>query len=152
MGKKFILMADDDMDDTEMFCEALVAINADVICHCAEDGQEAINILNELEELPEIIFLDINMPIMNGWECLRFLKNEKRYHDIPVIMISTSSHQDDMNKAMNMGAECYFVKPNSFSDLKDVLLSFVSNLGNTKDAILNLQQGKSKHIFTCADL
>lgn len=151
MDKKIILLADDDMDDTEMFCEALEEINKNIVCHCADNGSEALRILDELQEKPELIFLDLNMPVMNGWDCLKFLKKDKRYEDIPVIMISTSSHRKDMDIASDLGAVCYFVKPNNFNDLKHVLHTITSNLGaGLRQAVFNLQATNSDHIFACS--
>lgn len=152
MNKKVILLADDDLDDTEMFCEALEDINQNSVCKCAENGMEALRIINGLDTKPELIFLDLNMPVMNGWDCLKELKKDKQYQDIPVIMISTSSHKKDMDTASALGAICYFVKPNSFKDLKFVLQSITSNLGNgLKDTILNLQASNPEHIFACTE-
>lgn len=153
MKKKVILLADDDVDDTEMFCEALSDIDESIICHCAGNGSEVFTILNEIDEIPELIFLDLNMPIMSGWECLKALKKEAKYKDIPVIMISTSSHKNDMDMASNLGSICYFVKPNNFNDLKFVLQTITSNLGEgLKDALADLQSSNVKHIFTCNDV
>jgi len=152
MDKKIILLADDDMDDTEMFCEALEDVNENIICHCAANGNEALKILEGLDSNPELIFLDVNMPIMSGWECLKILKKDKRYQDIPVIMISTSSHKKDMDIASDLGSVCYFVKPNDFNDLKHVLHSIASNLGpDLKNILSKLQTDGSRHIFTCSD-
>ncbi|WP_343694998.1 response regulator [Flavobacterium sp.] len=151
MEKKIILLADDDIDDTEMFCEALEDINENIVCHCAVNGNQVFEILNSINEKPELIFLDLNMPIMNGWDCLKLLKKDSNYQDIPVIMISTSSHKKDMEAAAGLGSICYFVKPNNFNDLKEVLRIITSNLGpDLKEAIVNLLN-KSKHIFTCSD-
>lgn len=148
MDKKIILLADDDMDDTEMFCEALIDIDEKIICHCAYNGSDAMNILTGLNEKPQLIFLDLNMPIMNGWDCLKFLKNDIKYQEIPVIMISTSSHKNDIDTASSLGAIGYFVKPNSFNELKNILHSLTANLGNDlKEAIANLQKNGSENIF-----
>jgi len=147
MDKKLLLLADDDIDDTEMFCEALAVVDKDVICHCAKNGREALKILSDLNEKPQLIFLDLNMPVLSGWDCLKIIKKDLRFKEIPVIMISTSSHQNDMHTASELGAICYFVKPNSFTDLKNVLDEIISNLGaGLKEAIINLQ-ANSRHIF-----
>lgn len=145
---KIILLADDDQDDTEMFCEALADIDESIICHCAENGSEAIKLIKKQDEIPGVVFLDLNMPIMNGWECLKQLKLDKDYKDIPVIMISTSSYKNDMETAANLGAVCYFVKPNNFKDLKQVLGSITSNLENgLRESLSNLEKNKYLHIF-----
>lgn len=148
MGKKIILLADDDKDDAEMFCEALADIDESIICHCAENGDQALKMLKNQDRIPEVVFLDLNMPIMNGWECLKQLKLDDRYKEIPVIMISTSSYKNDMDAAESLGAICYFVKPNNFSDLKQVLRLITSNLENgLKLSLSNLENNKYMNVF-----
>lgn len=121
MEKKNFLLADDDRDDRDLFREALTGIDKNIVCHFAEDGSEALEKINSLAEKPHLIFLDINMPGMNGWQCLTALKKDERYNNIPVIIISTSSHLRDMQIARDLGALCYLVKPNDFNELKDAL-------------------------------
>lgn len=148
MSKKIILLADDDQDDTEMFCEALADIDENIICYCAENGSKALKVLEKQDEIPNVVFLDLNMPVMNGWECLKELKSDARYKNIPVIMISTSSHKNDMDAASNLGAACYFIKPNNFKDLKEVLGSITSNLENgLKESVLKQAENKFLHVF-----
>lgn len=148
MEGKMILLADDDTDDAEMFCEALAEIDESIVCHCSENGSGVLNMLKDQEKTPKVVFLDLNMPIMNGWECLKQLKQEERYKDIPVIMISTSSHKNDMDTAANLGAVCYFVKPNTFKDLKQALGLITSNLENgLKETLPNLEKNKYLHVF-----
>ncbi len=152
MLQKIILLADDDIDDTEMFREALTSIDDSIICHCAANGSEVLEKLNELKNMPDVIFLDLNMPIMDGWKCLQHLKDDEHYKHIPVIMISTSSHKQDMDMASSLGALCYFVKPNSFNDLIQILKSITENLGSgLSDAVRELQGNGSKLIFSCSD-
>jgi CheY-like chemotaxis protein len=128
MNKKIIFLADDDSDDTEMFSEALLGIESDITFHCADNGREALQKLNELTALPHLIFLDINMPVMNGWQCLKVLKAEDRYKHIPVVMISTSTHPQDTTFAADLGAISYFTKPNNFKELTFVLEKLIALL------------------------
>lgn len=128
MNKKIIFLADDDSDDTEMFNEVLLSLESDIIFHCAVNGREALNKLNELKVLPHLIFLDINMPVMNGWQCLKMLKAHDRYKQIPVVMISTSTHPQDATFAANLGATSYFTKPNNFKELTLVLEKLIAIL------------------------
>lgn len=145
-------MADDDLDDTELFCEALDSVGDGITCHCAANGIELLNMLHELEEKPQLIFLDLNMPVMNGWECLKLLKEDKNHRHIPVIVISTSSHKKEMDMALALGALCYFVKPGNFKELTQVLKKITENLGaGIKEAILDLHKHGAKHIFICGD-
>lgn len=148
MEEKIILLADDDIDDTEMFCEALEFNNEKIKCHCAVNGSEALSILGGLDEKPKLIFLDLNMPVMNGWDCLKVLKSDPEFQHIPVIMISTSSHQKDIETAAGLGAICYLVKPNTFHELKQLLSSLTADLETgLRQAIINLQQNGSGNIF-----
>jgi CheY-like chemotaxis protein len=73
------LLVDDDEDDRAFFCEAMGTISHNVICVTAEDGVDAFDFLRHSSKLPDFIFLDLNMPRMNGKDCLRELKQNKRY-------------------------------------------------------------------------
>jgi CheY-like chemotaxis protein len=116
------LLADDDADDKSLFCEALAEINPRILCHTAADGKEALAILSETQaRKPDIIFLDINMPIMDGWQCLGKLKEDTQHKDIPVIMYSTSSYQRDIDLALQNGAFCFFTKPSDYRELRSIL-------------------------------
>lgn len=149
MEKRIILLADDDRDDIEMFCEALEDIQENITCHCTANGREALNKMDEVKEQPHIIFLDVNMPVMNGWQCLEVLKGDQRYRHIPVIMISTSSHQREIDRASELGALCYMTKPSSFEELKQILKVIITNLGTgLKDSILQMQMNGSRYVNT----
>ena len=127
MSNEFLLV-DDDSDDTELFCEALNEIDHSVHCHFALDGEEALSLLQEIK--PNVIFLDINMPGMNGWDCLSLLKSNEESKNIPVIMYSTSSHKTEVEKAFNMGALSFFSKPSDYKELKAMLQDVVDRVNN----------------------
>jgi len=131
MKKHFFLLVDDDTDDSELFKEALNEVDASAVFFHAENGEDALKILSEFQ-LPEIIFLDINMPRMNGWEFLRELKFIERYRSIPVIMYSTTSHPEEMQTANALGV-LFQTKPSSYSGLKNMLLEVIAGL--KKDAL-----------------
>jgi len=121
-GKTRFLLIDDDTDDRELFSEALAAVDPVIICDQATDGAEAFSLLrNNLISAPDIIFLDINMPVMNGWQFLSSLKKEEGLRDIPVIMYSTSSNSKDKRIANEMGALCFITKPHAFPKLQSML-------------------------------
>jgi CheY-like chemotaxis protein len=131
MRSKTLFLIDDDQDDSELFHEALGAVDNSVNCCFAADGREALHKLNHREvDLPDLIFLDINMPDMNGWQFLGKLKEMDTFKDIPVIMYSTSSQRTDINLARSYGALCFVTKPNSFSTLKKMMEVVVSHLEN----------------------
>jgi CheY-like chemotaxis protein len=149
--QKTILLADDDIDDTTIFCEALQLIDPTIICRCASDGQEAIDILAN-EESPDIIFLDINMPRMNGWECLERIRDMADCKHIPVLVYSTSTHPRDINAALDLGALCFFAKPNNFQELKSILEVVTDNLNSDLlQAISHFNNIKSKRVFSCSE-
>src|SRR6187402_2606042 len=107
MVKRFLLV-DDDNDDRELFSEALATVNPVIICDLAADAEEALNKLHSKDiDAPDMIFLDINLPIMTGWQFLTNLKSQEQYKDIPVIMYSTSSNQRDKDIAKDLGALCF---------------------------------------------
>ena len=152
MRNKIFLLADDDRDDTEMFSEALAAIDHTIVCHAASDGREVLDTLEELTTMPDLIFLDVNMPVMNGWQCLKALKEDDRYNQIPVIIISTSSHERDIEIASDLGALCYFTKPHYFHELTRVLKVIVENVGaGLPHALRGSPEAISKFIFGCFD-
>jgi CheY-like chemotaxis protein len=128
---KNILLIDDDADDRELFCEALEMIAPDFLCHTALNGKRAVAALAKKElAVPDLIFLDINMPMMNGWQFISFLKQQEEYREIPVIMYSTSSHPEDLEKARQAGAFCFFSKPHNFNALKKSLELAIFHLKN----------------------
>ena len=131
------LLADDDADDKTLFCEALSEIDPEIVCHTASDGKEALAILSEKQiTKPNIIFLDINMPVMDGWQCLGRLKENTDYKDVPVIMYSTSSYQRDIELALQSGAFCFFTKPSDYRELRSILRLIATNpVGSLSDVM-----------------
>jgi CheY-like chemotaxis protein len=125
---KFFLLADDDSDDAELFGEALVSIDPPVEFHHVEDGEEVFRFLSDSSvKRPDLIFLDLNMPRMSGWQCLAKLKNDIYFKDIPVIIYSTSSHQRDKEIAIELGAMGFLTKPSDFKILKKLLQHITTN-------------------------
>ena len=90
---KNFLIGDDDPDDQELFLEALKEIDEDFVCVTAFDGQEVLDKLENSLFVPDMIFLDLNMPKMNGHECLKEIKKNsllKKYWSIPARQVETS--------------------------------------------------------------
>lgn len=151
MGKKFLLV-DDDLDDTGLFHEALHEIDPTIICYIEHNGKAALDKLNNKEFLlPDIIFIDINMPGMNGWQFLEELKKEPEYKKVPVIMYSTSSYTGDADKAIDLGALCFFTKPSDYNLLKEILKAIADNLdGDLAAAISSFNGINTRKIFNCS--
>lgn len=123
------LLIDDDEDDRILFCEALGDINDAIECNTESSGRKALAKLGSQEfGMPDVIFLDINMPSISGWDVLTKLKRDKRYQDIPVIMYSTSNIEADVEKAQQHGASSFITKPSDFKQLKEILRVIVDHV------------------------
>jgi CheY-like chemotaxis protein len=111
------MLADDDPDDRDLLAEAIIAGNSAHV-ESAHNGAHLMLALTAMEELPDMIFLDLNMPEKNGKECLSEIRQHDRLKGVPVIIYSTSSSKKDIDDAFDLGATLYVTKPNSFSELK----------------------------------
>lgn len=110
-------VADDDEDDQEIFLMALKESDG-AACNCvfANDGSELLVMLND-HALPNYIFLDLNMPVLNGMQCLESIRRQPRYNSIPVIIYSTSASEQSRLDALSAGASAYITKPANMRDL-----------------------------------
>lgn len=112
---KTILIVDDDEDDRELFCEAVNEISSDIKCVHAENGVAALELLtSKVDFVPDYIFLDLNMPRLNGKQCLQEIKKIEHVKDVPVIIYSTSNLQHDKQEARELGAADFLHKPSEF--------------------------------------
>ena len=117
-----IYLIDDDMDDVELFREALQEVDPSISLQYANDGHEAVRNLTEQKNvLPDLIFLDISMPVFNGLQCLASFKKDEKLKDLPVIMYTTSSQEREIRTAKELGASGFVTKPNNFKHLKRML-------------------------------
>ena len=119
---KHIVMADDDEDDIEMFQSAVSETCPDLKLTVATDGAKLIKLLAKIP-IPDAIFLDLNMPIKTGKQCLEEIRNKEEFDDVPVVMLSTSNLESEIDFCLNNGAHHYFVKPNSYAGLKSIVES-----------------------------
>lgn len=129
---KKIFLTDDDADDCLLFSEALqeVAGDSQTQLTIASDGVKLMQVLDQtVPPAPEIIFLDLNMPRKNGFECLDEIRNDPKLKDIPVVIFSTSSNKDVVERTYQQGANYYICKPQSYSVLKQTI-AFVLSLDN----------------------
>ena len=114
-----ILLVEDDEDDQFLFIEALQKIDHVCLFAIANNGKEALNRLENASALPSIIFMDINMPVMNGIECLRKIKGNSFTKNIPVVMLSTSNKNMDIFQ--QIGANSFIQKPSDGKFLSEQL-------------------------------
>ena len=121
MKPQSILLVDDDEDDQLLFIDAIREIDKSIKCSVANDGLEAILSLQTKSPVPDLIFLDLNMPKMNGYQCLAQIKNEMMFKEIPIVIYTTSRIESDRDRTLKMGASYFLTKPSDFSELIDEL-------------------------------
>lgn len=123
-------LIDDDADDQEIFLSAIENIDPEIRNVTAFNGLQALDKLNSKEVTPDIIFLDLNMPLMNGLQFLKELFKNRKFSNIPVIVLSTTKDQGTIAETIQLGAKHFITKPDSFSEwekaLKIVLNDFYS--------------------------
>jgi CheY-like chemotaxis protein len=113
-----ILIVDDDPDDIELFVEALGEVDDTIECTSSENGDEALKLLkSKNSRKPDFIFLDLNMPRLNGKQFLIELKRNSALSDIPVIILTTSKLKEDKEETKRLGAVHFITKPPIFADL-----------------------------------
>lgn len=123
---RHVFLADDDPDDLEVFKYALKEIDEALVCSTAFNGEEALEKLSSMTpDVPDMVFLDLNMPKMGGKECLAEMKKNKFLQEIPVIIYSTSTNPQDRMEAMQLGASFFLQKPNRFDELFLALLKIL---------------------------
>lgn len=132
----YILLTDDDEGDRLVFKEILDDMNIDTIVETANNGEQLMEILeNEDNVLPDLLFLDLNMPHKNGIECLKEIRNNEKYDDVLIAIYSTSASESDIETTFREGANIYITKPGDFENLKKVLTRAVTvtRQNQTKD-------------------
>ncbi len=144
------LLVDDDPDDILLFKEVLTQVDASIQLQTATNGKEALKVLRECgDHLPQVIFMDINMPIMNGKESLREIKKDQSLHKIPVIMYTTSSQSSDIEEAMMSGALCYITKPSSLNDLQSILKSISQSIPHALEKTIRQLSNTANTCIVC---
>jgi CheY-like chemotaxis protein len=122
-----ILLADDDAGSREIFIEAIEQIAPHIKVNTVSNGQNLMTtLLSQAQSLPDIIFLDLNMPLKTGRECLQEIRNNERLKEIPVIIYSTSSNDQHIEETYVDGANFYMIKPDSFGELKVIAKNILS--------------------------
>jgi CheY-like chemotaxis protein len=119
---KSVLIVDDDRDDVELFCEAVQEIDETINCLRAMEGEQALKMLrNNKSGLPDMIFLDLNMPRMGGRQFLHEIKKNRGLNDIPVFIYTTSRSEEDKRETKKLGAAGFITKPTNYKDIHRVL-------------------------------
>lgn len=119
---RHILLADDDKDDSMLFQDILDELPLSTHLTTVFDGEQLMQLLNKTKDyLPDILFLDLNMPRKNGFECLSEIRNNEKLKQLSVIIFSTSCQLEIVNLLYKNGAQFYIRKPNSFTQLKKLI-------------------------------
>jgi len=125
MRRKIFMIIDDDADDRFVFTSTLKEMLSSTECIEADSGENALRQLRETEKLPDFIFLDVNMPLMNGYECLKELKRDKKLQNIPVIIYSTSFTEQSIKEFRTHGASSYLKKPTDLNKLPEAIIEAI---------------------------
>lgn len=124
-----IFYADDDDDDLMFFNEAIEKISRHVLTqinlHLHKNGESLIENIKKNETTNGIVFLDINMPFKSGFELLEEIRKEPKIKGVPVVMYSTSSNPENIDRSKTLGADFYVVKPYKFDNLKNMISTFI---------------------------
>lgn len=121
LNAKKIVLTDDDEDDREFFQFAIRSISSDIQLISLAGGDELFTYMTDHKEKADLVFLDINMPRINGFECLKKIRERYSFNELPVVMYTTSDHETDLTNASAEGANLYIRKPIDMDTLKTLL-------------------------------
>lgn len=117
---RHVLLADDDDDDKLLFMDVLKELGIAAKLSSANNGETLMRTLSQGPP-PDMLFLDLNMPLKNGFECLAEIRTDKKLDKMPVIIFSTSAQPSAIDEVFAGGAQLYVRKPNDFTQLKKVI-------------------------------
>ncbi len=120
-----ILMVDDDPEDRMVFYEAIKELKTEVQCEMMPGGEEALQYLNSLLHLPDLLFVDINMARMDGYEFCAELEKEEKYAAIPVVIYAGVITREIIDEFLELGASYFYAKPVTIDEIKNIILSVV---------------------------
>jgi CheY-like chemotaxis protein len=123
-----VYLVDDDPDDQHLFSEALSKISRPVNLTILNNGVELMDKLFTTDQLPDMVFLDLYMPMMDGEECLQDIREEKKFNKIPILIYSNSFDINRIGRLFEMGANRFLQKPVSFSSLVSLLDRIIRSL------------------------
>ncbi|HEY0355894.1 MAG TPA: response regulator [Flavisolibacter sp.] len=122
MKKKLsIVLIEDDIDDVEILQEALENENVSYSISILKDGGAAEQFCETAKTLPDIIVMDFNLPRVHGRDVIKMIRANKRFDNIPILILSTSSSKEDIDFAYNAGADRYQVKPATVDGIKETI-------------------------------
>jgi len=117
----YILIVDDEKDDHFFLRKALANVVPHAIIESIYDGTGALEYLNNCAAMPNLIFLDLNMPKLSGKETIKVIRQNDALKNVPVIILTTSKNEIEKNELMKLGANAFYTKPNSPSELLEIV-------------------------------
>lgn len=114
-----VLLIDDDVEDCYLFSLLIKEVDPQLQLVTCQQCEEAIACLEKV--LPDLIFLDIHFPLMNGYDCIKIIRDHKVFKHLPVIMYSSSIRTNDISCSYGLGANLFLIKPDDHNELKDSL-------------------------------
>ena len=114
-------MAEDDEEDVDIFKDALADLNLNVHLTVFTNGMLLMNHLEKSDNLPDLVFLDLNMPLKNGLQCLKEIKSSDKYKSLNTIILSTSSNELQKEEMYNHGANLFLTKASTYKEFKNNL-------------------------------
>lgn len=125
--KTYIVLADDDHDDCLLFEDALSELPIHFELRVIHNGDQLMKLLHETptNSLPDVLFLDLNMPCKSGLECMTEIKRNERFKDLSIVIFSTSLDKQIANRLYQDGVRFYIRKPTEFAQIKHVLLQAI---------------------------
>jgi two-component system, response regulator len=125
-SQKLIFIVDDDPDDRQIILDAFLETSPQVDYVFIENAETLLDQLHsEDTESPTLILLDLNMPGMLGLQALKEIRGNKKFCQIPIIVLTTSTLQQDRKTSYELGASCFLIKPDSYGELVDITNSIV---------------------------
>lgn len=135
-----IFLADDDADDRALFQEAIESFSTNHRLNFFHNGKDLLDYFAKPEvEIPDILFLDLNMPYFTGTECLIEIRKNERFRTLPIAIYSTSSSEKDQEDTFVNGANVYIKKPDSFESLQKVLREVVAVNWQFQSSAMNME-------------
>jgi DNA-binding NarL/FixJ family response regulator len=151
-----ILLIDDDYSDAEFLSEAVKVVDSSIkVLHIQDPSTASWDFENKAEK-PDVIFLDLNMPLQNGIETLRLIKQNIESQNIPIVIYTIGQDTKSIEEAYSFGADYYFIKPNTFTGLVTVLTGLLKSKlyvrPQKQDFVINTDEGDFKELDKNSEL
>jgi CheY-like chemotaxis protein len=121
-----IMIVDDDIDDIDIFIDAVHQVEASINCSSAQNGLEALKAINASHRKPDYVFVDLNMPKLNGKQFIGEIRKDAALNNIKVVIYTTSKLDNDLSETKLLGADEFMTKPTSLDELCQSIARIIS--------------------------